>query len=199
MKNIITLVFLLTSLTVGAQTYIKTNALYWLGGLPNVQVETQLAKHFTFQGEVNSSLWESIKGRPFMGAQFITGLRYYPKSAFSGFYVGGDFSFDVYKVSKWDHWNLPDKSIEIQHGIGYYFGVTFGYQMPISERWNMDFYAGGGWHLGKYWGEKKYIDGTTGVYAPWNGSGEWLPYKLGVAFAYRLTSNKRVAKRSGGK
>lgn len=194
MKKLIVLVFLLASMSAGAQTYIKTNALYWVAGLPNAQIETRLAKHFTFQGEVNASFW-TIDHKPMRGAQFITGFRYYPKEAFKGFYAGGDFSFDVYNASKWGHWNLPDGSFDIQHGIGYYFGITIGYQIPISKRFNMDFYAGGGWHLGKYWGETQYPDGHMEMYVPWNGSGEWIPYKIGVTFGYRLTSPKRMAAR----
>lgn len=198
MKKLLALAILLTSLSAEAQTYIKTNALYWLGGLPNVQVETRLAKHFTFQGEVNTSFW-TINDRPMQGAQFITGFRYYPskKGAFNGFYLGGDFAFDVYKVSKWDHWGKSDGSIDIQRGIGYYLGFTLGYQLPIAKRWNMDFYAGGGWHLGKYWGETQHQNGSTEMYAAWNASGEWIPYKLGVTFGYRLTSEKRMVERFG--
>lgn len=187
MKKLLLALLLCGSLTASAQTYIKTNALYWLGLLPNVQVETNLGAGFTFQGEVNASAWESIKGRPLLGAQFIVGARWYPKAAFKGFYVGGDFGFDIYKVSKWDH-----PATDIQHGIGYYLGVTLGYQISIAKRWNMDFFAGGGWHLGKYWGE----DLLTGQpYALWNASGEWIPYKIGVTFSYRLTSDKRMKKR----
>lgn len=190
MKKIICIVILaFAALGASAQTYIKTNALYWVGLLPNVQVETRLANHFTFQGEVNASLWENIGGRPYMGLQAIAGARYYPKQAFKGFYVGADAAFDTYKVSKWDH-----PATDIQHGIGMYYGLTLGYQISIGKRWNMDFYAGGGWHLGWYWGE----DMLTGQpYVGWNKSGEWLPYKLGVTFAYRLTSPKRMDKRFG--
>ena len=179
------------------QTYIKTNALYWAALLPNVQVETRLGNHFTFQGEVNASLWDNLQGRPMMGAQFITGGRWYPKQAFKGFYAGADFAFDLYKVSKWDHWGRPDGGIDIQHGMGWYLGFTLGYQISIGKRWNMDFFAGGGWHLGQYWGETVYPDGSSEMYASWNKSGEWIPYKLGVTFAYRLTSNKRMDKRFG--
>lgn len=170
MKKILLVVLFCVSISANAQTYIKTNALYWLGLLPNVQVETNLGAGFTFQGEVNASLWESIGDRPYMGAQFIAGARWYPKAAFRGFYVGGDFGFDVYKLSKWGH-----PTTHVQHGIGYYLGLTVGYQLPIAKRWNMDFYAGGGWHLGKYWGEDKT---TGGMYARWNASGEWVPTNL---------------------
>lgn len=198
MRRIVILFLILSGLSAGAQTYIKTNALYWAVLFPNVQVETRLGNQFTFQGEVNASLW-TIKDRPMMGAQFIAGARWYPKQAFKGFYVGGDFAFDVYKLSKWDHWKNPTYAdgIDIQHGIGWYLGVTVGYQISIARRWNMDFFAGGGWHLGQYWGESVFPDGSSQMYAPWNKSGEWIPYKLGVTFAYRLTSPKRMDKRFG--
>lgn len=191
MKKLLIAVMLFCTIGMSeAQTYIKSNALYWLGLLPNVGVETRLGKHFTFNGEFNASLWESINGRPYMGMQAIAGVRYYPKMAFKGFYVGADAAFDVYNVSKWDH-----PATDVQHGIGIYLGVTLGYQISIAKRWNMDFYAGGGWHLGHYWGEDKLTDTP---YALWNASGEWIPYKLGVTFAYRLTSNKRMQRIAQG-
>ncbi len=176
----------LLSLGASAQTYIKTNALYWAALLPNVQVETRIANNVTFQGEVNASFWESVNSRPYKGAQFIVGSRWYPKEEFRGFYVGGDVSFDIYEVSKWDHPIRPGGGVDVQHGIGCYLGVTLGYQISIGKRWNMDFYAGGGWHLGSYWGDTQYPDGTNVIYARWNQSGEWIPYKLGVAFGFRL-------------
>lgn len=196
MKKIFVAFLLFATLGVSAQTYIKTNALYWVAGLPNVQVETRLANNFTFQGEVNGSLW-TFGDKPMMGIQNIAGARWYPKQAFKGFYVGGDFGFDIYKVSKWDHWRPSEQGVDVQHGIGYYLGLTLGYQLSISKRWNMDFYAGGGWHLGKYWGETIFPDGKSEMYAAWNASGEWIPYKLGVTFGYRLTSEKRMVERFG--
>lgn len=193
-KTIIALLALLcvTTITAKAQTYIKSNALYWAVLVPNVSVETRLGKHFTFNGDFVISFWDNFAGRKLQGTQTIAEGRYYPKAAFDGFYVGGYFGFDTYNVSKWDH-----PATDIQHGIGYALGLTLGYQLKIAKRWNMDFYVAGGWHLGKYWGETILPDGTSEVYAPWNASGEWIPYKVGVTFAYRLTSNKRMEKRFG--
>lgn len=196
MKRILIFILTLTPLCASAQTYIKGNALYWIAGLPNVQVETRLGENFTFQGEVNGSFW-TLGDKPMIGIQNILGARWYPKAAFKGFYAGGDFGFDLYKVSKWDHWNRPDNGVDVQHGIGYYLGITLGYQLSIAKRWNMDFFVGGGWHLGKYWGETVFPDGRSEMYAAWNASGEWIPYKIGVTFGYRLTSEKRMVERFG--
>lgn len=187
MKKLLTIILLFCMTYANAQTYIKSNALYWVGLLPNVGVETRLANHFTFNAETVFALWEKVNDRPYLGSQVIVGARYYPKQAFKGFYVGGDVAFDSYNTSKWDH-----PATDIQHGVGLYLGITLGYQLPIAKRWNMDFYAGGGWHHGWYWGEDLL---TNEPYALWNRSGEWIPYKLGVTFAYRLTSDKRMQKR----
>lgn len=159
-------------------TALKWNALYWVVGVPNMSVETRLANKWTFNGDVVYSPWKSIKGRPFLGLQVIPEVRFYPKEAMKGFYVGGYVSYDSYKVSKWDH-----PKTDVQHGIGLGLGVTLGYQIDIARRWGMDFYAGGGWHLGWYYG----VNTLTGQrYANWNRSGEWIPYQLGVTFSYRL-------------
>lgn len=179
MRKIISALLLVAICTVAtAQTTLKFNALYWAVGVTNVSVETRLAPKFTFNGDVVFSPWESIKGRPYFGGQVISEFRFYPRAAFSGFYVGAYAAFDSYKTSKWDH-----PPTDVQHGVGLSLGATLGYQLKIAKRWNMDFYVGGGWHHGWYYG----INTATGaMYAPWNKSGEWLPYKVGVAFAYRL-------------
>ncbi|WP_298062214.1 DUF3575 domain-containing protein [uncultured Rikenella sp.] len=159
-------------------TALKWNALYWVVGVPNMSVETCLGEKFTFNGDLVYSPWESVKGRPLRGLQVIPEVRFYPREAFRGFYVGGYVSYDSYKVSKWDH---PKN--EVQHGIGVGLGVTLGWQIDIARRWGMDFYVGGGWHHGWYYG----VDTSTGQrYAPWNESGEWVPYQAGVTFVYRL-------------
>lgn len=154
------------------------NALYVAGLVPNVSFETRISNHFTFNVDLVASLWESIRDRPYMLGQVIPELRYYPKQSFQGFYVGAYAAADIYKVSKWDH-----PSTDVQRGGGISLGATIGYELPIGGRWLMDFYLGGGWHLGRYYGINTE---TNQQYAPWNASGEWIPYKAGVSFAFRL-------------
>ncbi len=165
--------------TAAAQrTTLKTNALYWAAAVPNLSAETRLSPHWTLNGDVVVSLWESIRGRPYKGLQAIVEARYYVCQAFCGFYAGLYGAYDRYTTSKWDH-----PAHDVQHGNGWNLGLTLGYQLPIGRRWNMDFYVGGGWHHGQYYG----VDTRTGTrYAPWNASGEWIPYKVGVAFALKL-------------
>lgn len=177
----LTLLILLGLLFVGAkaQTTIKTNALYWTVGVINAGVETRLGNHFTFNADVVISPWAAIQDRPYLALQAIPELRYYFKESFKGFYLGAFTAFDLYKLSKWDH-----PSTDVQHGVGMCLGLTAGYQLAIAKRWSMDFYVGGGWHLGWYYGVNKI---TNDLYVGWNRSGEWIPYKVGVTFAYRLS------------
>lgn len=165
-------------------TALKWNALYWVVGVPNMSVETRLGEKFTFNGDFVYSPWQSIKGRPLTGLQVIPEVRFYPKESFKGFYVGGFVAYDSYKVSKWDH-----SKTDVQHGIGIAMGLTLGWQIDIARRWGMDFYIGGGWHHGWYYG----VNTLTGQrYVDWNSSGEWIPYKAGVTFAYRLGMGRKA-------
>ena len=94
-------------------TALKWNALYWAVGVPNMSVETRIGERFTFNADAVYSPWKSIKGRPMLGLQLIPEVRFYPRAAFRGFYVGAYVSYDSYKVSKWDH-----PKTDVQHGIG---------------------------------------------------------------------------------
>lgn len=171
------------SIVAAQNTRLKWNALYWAMGVPNMSVETRLCEKLTFNGDVVVSPWLSIKGRPLQGLQLISEVRFYPKESFKGFYVGAYLGYDSYELSKWDH-----PKTDIQHGIGMGVGATVGWQIDITRRLGMDFYVGYGWHHGWYYG----VDETTGnLYVDWNKSAEWIPYKAGVTFAYRLGMGKK--------
>lgn len=162
-----------------AQTHIKGNALYWLLAMPNVSAETKVAEHFTLSGEVFYSPWKSVNGNSLQFLQFNPDIRWYPKGAFRGFYTGIYASVQDFKITKWNYWNKN----RYQDGWGYGFGAIFGYQALLSDRWALDCYAGGGWHHGSY---KGYYKNTDEMYVDRNGSGEWLPYRLGIAVCYRF-------------
>lgn len=184
-KQLAVLLLLLGCGSAAAQnTTLKANALYYGMLIPNISVETKLSSHWTINGDFVISFWESINQRPFKGLQVIVEPRYYTKEAFNGFYVAPLLGYDSYTLSKWDHpWYHE------QHGVGWMLGATIGYQMEIARRWNLDFYLGGGYHYGRYYG----IDKRAGErYADWNTSAEWMPYKVGVTFAYKLGMGKKA-------
>ena len=162
---------------VQAQTYLKGNAAYMAFGIPNLSVETRISSHWTFSSELVYSPWESIQGNKFKFLQFNPDFRWYPSEAFKGFYTGGYLTLQDFKITKWNYLNRN----RYQDGWGYGLGALLGFQTDISDRWNLDVYLGGGWHHGEYQGYHKGV-----MTVDWNGSGEFLPYRLGIAFAYRL-------------
>ena len=181
-KKLLLLAFLAASLsaTTQAQTCLKWNALYWAVGVVNMSAETKLADKWTLNGDLVYSPWESLDGNPMKVGQAIAEGRYYPKGVFDGFYVGAYAGY--HKMFKFTKWNYINKD-KYQKGDGMSFGATLGYQLKLGDRWGLDMYAGYGWQHSEY---KGYINSTGEMYVDKNGSGEWLPYKLGVAFTYRL-------------
>ena len=67
-------------------------------------------------------------------------------------------------------------------------GAAVGYQLQWAERWNVDFFLGGGTSQGFYHGYEKKEEGISRYEksAPWNKSGEWIPYRGGVMISYKL-------------
>lgn len=180
-KKILITVLAIASLSaIQAQTNLKWNALYWALGIVNMSAETKLADKWTLNGDLVYSPWESLDGNPMKFGQAIAEGRFYTKKAFEGFYVGAYGSYHrMFKFTKWNYIN----SDSYQKGNGMSFGATLGYQLKINTRWSLDVYVGYGWQHSDYEGYKK---STGKKYLDKNGSGEWLPYKLGASFAYRL-------------
>lgn len=162
-----------------AQTQLKWNSLYWALGIVNMSVETRLADKWAFNVDAVYSPWRGINGNPMKFAQLIPEVRYYPKGVFNGFYAGAYAGGHLLiKFTKWNYINTG----KYQKGEGFSFGGTVGYEYRINNSWMLDLYAGFGWQDTFY---KGYEDNGT-MYVGRNGSGEWIPYKIGAAFTYRL-------------
>jgi len=162
-----------------SQTRLKFNAPYWAFGITNISVETKLAHRWTFNSDIVVSPWKSLNKNPFLFMQLIAEGRYYLDESFKGFYVGGFAAFQLFKMSKWNYINTG----KYQKGRGLTLGATVGYQIALNNRWSVDLFIGGGWQNSQYRG---YYAKTGEQYVGWNGSGEWLPYKIGVSFGFKL-------------
>ncbi len=182
MKKILIISILLFSSYSQSQTYVKVNALTTLITIPNIGIETSLGKKSTFQFDITASLWKSIKGAP---AEFYTitpEYRYHFHEKHNGFYVGGHIGASLYNFQKWNYLNTD----MYEKGIGYFMGVTIGYQKKITNRLMLDYFLGGGNHQGFY---KGYFISSGERYDSaknYNKSGEWLPYRGGIMVSYQI-------------
>lgn len=175
------LVFLLAVTSSFAQTYIKFNAPTTLLGVPQVGVETSLGKNFTFQGDVLGAYWESLNGAPFKTIMAFAELRYHFNGNYNGLYFGGHIGGSKYQLQKWNYWNTD----HYQTGEAIFFGATIGYEIKINDKWMIDMFIGGGNQQSHY--EGRYLStGERYEHAGYNKSGEWLPYRGGIMFSYKL-------------
>lgn len=182
MKRVLFVVLVCAMLTpkaTRAQTTLKGNVLYWAVVVLNLSAETALGGHVTLNADLVYSPWESIDGNKMRLGQAIATARWYPRGAFDGFFAGPYAALHAFRISKWGGYG--DMGM-YQVGNGVSLGAEVGYQWSIAPRWNMEASVAGGWQVSHYTG---YESGGE-IYAPWNGSGEWIPYKIGLTFCYKL-------------
>lgn len=183
--------------TSSAQTYIKLNGLYAMGGVVNPQVEFTIAPHSTFQTEVVYSPWQSIKGHPLHFGIFQNEYRYYIKEQNHGFYIAGNAAMKAFQMSKP---MLHNHRIIFQDryckGWGIMVGAGVGYERRFAQRWVVDVYASFGYSHCWYNGYS--MDGVIDMYPlrpedkqpsspdPYNKSAQWIPTKVGVSIGVLL-------------
>ena len=162
-----------------AQTYVKLNGLYALVGVVNPAVEVPLSDHFSFNAEAVLSPWESINGKPFKFAIGLVEGRWHPKEVYKGWYFAGSAGYQWFDMQKDDY--------KTGKGFGILVGVSAGYQWRIGTRWMIEAYGGLGFQ--NSWYTPTYL--ATGRKGRKNQSAEFLPYKVGVSFGYRLGRERR--------
>lgn len=188
--------------TASAQTYIKLNGLYALGGVVNPQVEFRISPHSTFQTEVVYSPWQSIKGHPMHFGIFQNEYRYYIREHNRGFYVAANGAMKAFNMSKP---TLQNHRIVFQNryckGWGVMFGVAIGYEYCFAERWLLDVYAGFGYSHCWYNGYS--MDGVIDMHPsrpedkqpaspdPYNVSAQWIPTKVGLSIGVLINRPKQ--------
>ncbi len=179
---------------------VKLNSLVLIG-IVNPAVEFKVMPKVTVQLEAFGSFYtDNFLGtdKPFvLGAGFLE-FRWYPRAAFSGFFIGPNVGFGVYKLNKglvlrytddydWDCY---------QQGSNVMTGITIGYQWNINEHWSIEAVWGGGFQHSVYQGFGYNPDLVTkpnlppGGYQEYRGknrSAEWPPlYKGGIFIGYRF-------------
>lgn len=183
MKKIYFIIILFVLITPSAlsQTYLKFNAPSTLLGIPQIGIETSLGKKWTYQADVLGSYWESINGAPFKTLMVFSEVRYHFNEKYKGIYIGGHIGGALFELQKWNYINTDS----YQTGEAVFFGATIGYQFQVSEKWMIDMFIGGGNQQAHYEG-RLLSTGERYEFSSYNKSGEWLPYRAGIMFSYKL-------------
>lgn len=133
--------FFLGGSTLAQRTAVKTNALYWVTGTPNISVEVGFGKSWSLDVSGNYNPFQYSDNKSIKHWIVQPGLRYWLCKPFKGHFLGlhGQYAeYDVIRKKNQYSGNL------------YGAGVGYGYQLLLSPRWSVEAEIGLGYSLLKY-------------------------------------------------
>ncbi|MEJ8763330.1 DUF3575 domain-containing protein [Phocaeicola sp. HCN-40430] len=116
---------------------VKTNGLSWLMLAPNIEGEIKLSEKMTGSLSLNYKPWHVLSdNRKVMGICIQPELRYWFCQTYYQHFMGVHLNYADYNAG------LKKKRYQ---GNLYGVGLTYGYQMILSDRWNLEFSVGAGY------------------------------------------------------
>ena len=158
-RFLILIAFCFTLLSASAQDKIavKTNLLYGIGTFtPNIGVEIALGERTTLDvsGAYN---WFNPDGKRSNNKKLVHWLvqpefRYFLCERFNGHFFGFHALFSQYNIGGHELPMLFGKGSENyrHHGNAYGGGFSYGYQLLLGKRWNLEFNVGVGYMRMEY-------------------------------------------------
>lgn len=176
--------FFLSSLVSAQYVALKNNALYDAIATPNLGLEVSLGKHFTVEVSGNYNPWKFSGNRSLKHTMVQPELRYWLLERFNGHFIGVHGLYMDYVFKKV---NLPfgmDKEFAYD-GDAWGGGISYGYQLYLSPRWNMEFTAGLGYCYFKY-DKYNYEIPENSEYLGLFRTNYWGLTKVGISIIYLL-------------
>lgn len=146
---IVLLGFLISWVASSQSMALKTNILYDVSTTPNLGLEVGAGQHFTVDVSGNYNPWNISKDRSIKHWMVQPEFRYWPAEKFNGHFLGIHAYYMDYVFK--DVW-LP-MGMKKNHGFdgtAYGAGISYGYQLYLSTRWNLEFTAGFGYGYYEY-------------------------------------------------
>lgn len=140
----------------GSWGAVKTNLLYWPVALPitpNLGAEVKVAKHWTLNCEVGLNPFKHKRNdgtysRSFRHLRIHPEVRYWFCEAFFKHFVGLHIPFIDYNVSNihvFGNKSIIDADNVRKQGRATGVGLSYGYNWPLAQHWNLEATVGGGW------------------------------------------------------
>ena len=137
---------------------IKNNLLYDITATPNFGVEFGVGKHFSIDLSGGYHPWSFKEDKSLKHMAVQPELRYWFFERFQDHFIGLHIQYMDYDFSGFDLlWGM-DKEFRYD-GDARGVGLSYGYQLYLSPRWNIEFTLGGGFNhftYTKYTKEKVY-------------------------------------------
>jgi hypothetical protein len=127
---------------------VKTNLVWWAaGGTPNIGGETGLGKRTSLEisGGLNRRNFEGTEENNRKLAHWLikSEFRYWPCERFNGHFFGLHGFYGEYNVAEWELPSLFAKGSRYE-GTAMGGGIDYGYHLPLSAHWGLEFTAGVG-------------------------------------------------------
>lgn len=177
MKNLLLFLLLIASGTLCANAQrvgLKTNALYWAAGTPNLGLELRLSRCFTLNVEAGANLYDFHKFG-LNAAVFSPELRYWHSARpQAGHFVGA-----LIDVKGFNEFRFKDR---LHTAFAFGAGLSYGYSYVLSERWSVEGTVGVGLQRKS---EKEWLHDAA---QPLTAQKSWHPalLKAGINFTYLL-------------
>lgn len=140
--------FLITVSAMSQTVGVKTNFAHWaVAATPNLGLEFALGRKYTLEIGAGYNPFEFSDYRKFKHWIVQPELRYWTCESFNGHFFGLHALAAEFNVGGFD-WPIGRlKDIKDYRYEGYAFGggISYGYQMPIAKRLNLEFNIGAGY------------------------------------------------------
>lgn len=154
----------------GQRVAVKTNALYWCGGVPNVGLDLRLNRHVTLGIDAAGTNYTISKISNRIVAVMPEFRYWFYGRPQAGHAVGGMLLAANYRT-KWGETS--------HHGDAVGVGPTYSYSFEVGKHWSLEASVGAGFLYAR---EYKYTDGKT-TETPQKHF-LFAPLKLGLSFVY---------------
>lgn len=116
---------------------IKTNGLSWLTLAPNIEGEVRLSERITGSLSLNYKPWHVLSdNRKVTGLSIQPEVRYWFCQTYYQHFMGIHMNYADYNTGLKEH---------RYQGNLLGAGLTYGYQIILSDKWNMEFSMGAGY------------------------------------------------------
>lgn len=134
---------------------VKTNALYWATGTPNVAAEFKISNKISIDIPMGYNAWKSSpEKRSLRHYTFQPEARYWWCRTFEGHFVGAHAHYAKYNMGNIPF--LPATKEYMYKGNLWGGGVSYGFHWVTGTRWGVEATIGVGYAYMNY---KKYIEG----------------------------------------
>ena len=126
---------------------IKTNLLYWATATPNIAIEFGLREKTSLDIMAGYNPWD-LEGTYESNKKMVHWIirpefRYWFCERFNGHFLGVHAFYLQYNIGGYDLLSVFDKEYRYQ-GNAFGAGLSYGYHLPLSKHWGLEFNLGAG-------------------------------------------------------